>query len=118
MARPGRWDFDMYGDFRVADGPECVRLRRQTPDGAFGPSVNCDYALRETLNKKTAAGMMEAADIVWHLDAEEVGEIGVARGDLIIDCDGIEYRVESPTLAGASDQWRCPSTVTVSSTFN
>lgn len=116
MARPGRWDFSLDGDFRVADGPESVRLRRQLSDGNYDADVDCKYAIREVLNKKTTAGMMESADIVWHLDGDEVGTAGVAHGDQIIDAVAVEYRIETPTLAGASDQWRCPCTVMVPST--
>lgn len=121
MTRPGTWDADMDGDFLLADGWELVHLLRQSADGTFGDPVGPIFALRETLNKKTVAGRMEAADVVWHLDAvggaapdgtavAGVGDDGVTRGDRIRDSSSVLWSVTDPSQAGASDQWRCPGT--------
>jgi hypothetical protein len=121
MARPGTWDLELDGDFRVADGWELVHLKRQTPAGEYAAPVGPVFALRESLNKRTVAGQMEAADLVWHLDATAgdapdgtatvgVGDDGVRTGDRIRDAAGVEYSVNGPTLEGATDQYRCPCT--------
>lgn len=120
MTRSGNWDLDFEGDFRVVDGWELVTLRRQNADATYtdaGPI----FAARESVNKKTVAGQMEAADCVFHLDAQAgdapdgtptvgVGDDGVSTGDRIRDAVGREYEVKGPTLEGAEDQWRCPVT--------
>ena len=110
MARPGTWDLDMDGDALLADGQETVELLRQLPDGTFDTPVECT-AVREVVNKRTAAGQIEVGDLVWHLlDAEEVGANGVRGRDHIRDGDGVEWMATGASLAGASDQWRVPCT--------
>jgi hypothetical protein len=125
MTRPGTWDLELDGDFRVADGWEPVYLIRQNADATYADAVGPIFALREALNKRSVAGQMEAADVVWHLDASEpeagtlapdgvteivgVGAEGVRAGDRIRDAADVLYSVTGATLEGATDQYRCPS---------
>lgn len=109
MARPGTWDLDPDGDVQLADGWERVDLLQQQSDGTFDVAASEVFALREVMNKRTAVGLMEAADVVWHLDAADLPDgVDVRTDDRVRDDAGVEWKVSSPTLAGASDQWRCP----------
>lgn len=121
MTRSGNWDLDFEGDFKVVDGWELVTLRRQNADATY-TDVGPIFACRESVNKKTVAGQMEAADSIFHLDVDGgtapdgetetvgVGDTGVTTGDRIRDAASREYEVKGPTLEGAEDQWRCPVT--------
>jgi hypothetical protein len=107
------WDNSFVGDFRVADGWQLVGLLVQQSDGTYAAAVEPIFAIREPSNKRTAAGLMEAADAVFHLDATAgedpavVAAEQVRPGDRIEDEDGVLWSVMSATLEGAEDQWRC-----------
>lgn len=121
VTRSGNWDNSFDGDFALVDGWELVYLLRQQSDGTFATAVGPVRAARESVNKRTVAGQMEAVDLVFHLDATEgdapdgtetvgVGDGGVRTGDRIRDAADREYEVKGPALEGAEDQWRCPCT--------
>jgi hypothetical protein len=114
------WDNSFEDDFKVVDGWELVYLLRQESDGEYADPVGPILAARESVNKRTVAGQMQAANLVFGLDAtggtapdgetelEEIGADGVRTGDRIRDAANVEYEVQNPTLEGAEDQWRCP----------
>jgi hypothetical protein len=108
-ATAAQWDFDPSDDFLIADGIETVELRRLKADGTYEAAVDC-RAVREPMNKKTVAGQMEAADLVFHLHGPDVGAAGVRGKDKLTDAAGVEWAVSNPSLAGVVDQWRCPVT--------
>lgn len=103
------WAFDYAEDFLIVDGLETVNLLRQNSDGTFAAPVEV-RAVREMPNKKTAAGLMEAADIIFHLYQPDVGEEGVRPLDQIQDAAEETWSVNSAALGGILDQWRCPAT--------
>lgn len=118
VTRAGTWDNSFDGDFRVTDGWELVSLLRQAADGTYAAAVTPIFAARESVNRRNVAGQMEAADVVFHLDASDgdapdgtatvgVGATGIRTGDRIKDAANVEYEVKGPTLEGAEDQWRC-----------
>jgi hypothetical protein len=73
MARPGTWDLELDGDFRVADGWELVHLLRQTAAGAYAAPVGPIFALRESLNKRTVGGpTLEGATDQYRCPATKV----------------------------------------------
>lgn len=113
-ATPPAWDLDFAGDFLVADGREVVLLSRLNADGTYGAAVEV-IATRESPNKKTVAGLMEAADLVFHLHSK-AGAAGTGaavtelrRGDRITDHEGKVWDAQGCTLAGVLDQWRVPT---------
>lgn len=119
VTRSGNWDNSFDGDFRVADGWELVSLLRQNSGGTFDAAVTPIFAVREAVDKRKVAGQMEAADVIFHLDASDgdapdgtatvgVGSTGVRPGDQIQDAVGRNYGISGATLEGAEDQWRCP----------
>lgn len=104
--RPGQWDFDPDGDFLVADGMESqVGLSPLLSDGTYGPTYY-GRGCRET-PRRNAAGLVEAADLVWHLNAADYPVDRINRGDRIIDGCGVAWIVSTAELAGVQDQWRC-----------
>ncbi len=95
-------------DFLIVDGLETVVLKRQQADGTFAAGIGV-RATREPPNKRTVAGQMEAADVVFHLHGPDVGEDGVRPGDRISDYEEHDYTATGATLAGMLDTWRTPA---------
>jgi electron transfer flavoprotein alpha/beta subunit len=102
---PPTWGFNFAEDFLLVDGLESVELARQLADGTYGAAVTV-RAVRESPNRKTSAGLMEGADVVFHLHGPDVGAAGVHRGDRITDSEGNSWDATGATLAGVLDQWR------------
>ena len=103
---------DASGDFLTLAGGlglETVELLRQTAAGGFEAAVTV-RAVREEPSRKTVAGQMEAADLVWHLYGPDVGERGVLARDRIRDHSGALWAAMGVSLMGLSDQWRVPTT--------
>lgn len=101
------WEFDYAEDFLIVDGLETVHLLRQTSAGEYATAVEV-RAVRENPDKRKVAGLMENAEIIFHLYAPDVGDTGIRPGDRIEDYTGKQYTANSAALGGVFDQWRCP----------
>lgn len=112
--RPGQWDFDADGDFLVADGLEDVGLSTLNSDGTYNPAYY-GRGCRE-VPRRNAAGLVEAADLTWHLNAADFPVGRINRGDLIIDRCGVRWIVSTADLGGVQDQWRCDTIRSTEST--
>jgi hypothetical protein len=80
-------------DFSIFDGQELV-----TYDPATGSAVNNVPAVRRPLTQSRGRAidgfvMLQATDVVFHLDATLLAGVTLAAGDAIIDADSNDYDV-------------------------
>lgn len=108
--RPGSWDFDPDDDFLVVEGLEEISLFRQLADGSYDAPYDC-RGVREV--PAGLQGLVGGFDLTWHVHAPDYPFTEVVRGDKLRDSQGVEWVVQTASLAGASDQWLLRTTKAV-----
>lgn len=105
--RPGKWDFCPDDDFLVTDGLEELQLFRMLPSGGYDPP----YEVRGCREVPAGLqGLVGGFDLTWHVHAADYPFQIIVNGDKLRDCQGVEWVVQSASLAGASDQWQLRTT--------
>ena len=95
-------------DYTIWDGGETVELRQIRADG--NTSVTVSNAINSPLQKvrATFSGVeLTGEERVWSLNATQIGSVGVALQDLIIDSSDNRWRVISADLRSMDTRWFC-----------
>jgi len=110
-------NFDPENDFaQVTDGLETVTLRRRGSSlatvlaGALRTAVStqqADARNRSNTWKDVASdGRYTAADVAWHLPAEQLGS-APRLGDVIVDGDSQRWTILHVQLTTLGTRWKC-----------